>query len=333
MANWLHSRTVPGYCDIITSMATTNSNRRKSNKTAKTGRTTKTTTKKTTSRAAASNAKVTSTKPKKTSAKAAVQSNVKRQLTPFERLRSMLLSMSIVYVIFAGLVLGYVNSVAEEVTAGIQGRDSFASDANVVLGPASEVLYNIEPKYILATSLLVGALLSLLLLTKLRNRYEATVASRVSGFRWLKLGIGAALTITYINLLTGVHDLSALKLSGAMIFLTALFSWMADRDNNGAAQPKWLAYILALLTGVLAWLPALVSLIGTTLYNQERFGWHVYALALTALVGFTLFALTQFRQLKAGAVLRDPADVEMTYLRIDLFTKFALVLITLLALK
>ncbi len=112
-----------------------------------------------------------------------------------------------------------------------------------------------------------------------------------------------------------------------------MLSWIAERDNAGASRPKWLAYVLGLGAGALAWLPIVVSLIGTSVYGMERFGWHVYAIALAALVGFTGFAVVLYKSIKAGRGGREYTAIESTYLRVDLFTKFVIVLVTILALE
>lgn len=296
---------------------------------------TKSTSKKTTkSAAAAKGSKTTKTKTKKAAAKApaAAKSNGKKVLSPLELLRSMHISLALAYSVFAVIVLAFVSTAAVAVTLGIQARDELASQDFVVLTAANEVFYNIQPKYVLAAALLVSAVGSLLLATKLRARYESTIKARISGMRWLLFGVSSALIVNFVALLAGVHDMSVLKLSAGLVFGAAVLSWIAERDNAGAARPKWLAYVLSLGAGALAWLPIVVALIGTSVYGMERFGWHVYVIALAALVGFTGFAVTLYRSIKAGKGAREYTAIESTYLRVDLFTKFVIVLVTILAL-
>ncbi|MGI9028196.1 MAG: hypothetical protein ACR2FM_05165 [Candidatus Saccharimonadales bacterium] len=260
------------------------------------------------------------------------KSKTRDPLTPLDRIRSLHVSSAFANFVFAGLIIGFASTAAVAVTLGLQARDQFASNNNVVLGPASEVLYNIKPEYVLAAALILSGLFSLLLASKLRARYESTLVNRTSGMRWVALGITAGLLITFANLLAGVTDATTLKLSGFLIFMTTMLSFMAERENVSLARPKWLAYSLSLLTGVLAWLPLFGSLIGTSVYGMERFGWHVYAVVAVLLLGFTGFALNQYAHLKSGT-RKDYLSVEEKYLRIDMFTKFAVVVIVLLALK
>lgn len=280
----------------------------------------------------ASKASKTSQKTSVKLKKADVKS-VKAVLTPLERIKSMHISLTLMYLVFAGLVIGFVKTVASSVTLGLQTKDEFGSGVNVVLGPSSEVLYNIEPKYVLVAALVVSALGSLLLATKVRKRYEKTLTAGISGFRWVLMGVSAALLIEFVNLLAGVNDIAVLKISSGLIVITTMLAWIAERDNVGSARPKWLAFGLSLFTGAFAWLPLLGSLIGTSVYGMERFGWHVYALAGVTLLGFTGFAVNQYLQIRGRGTKKDYTKVEETYLRIGMLTKFAVVLVALLALQ
>lgn len=257
---------------------------------------------------------------------------VKAVVTPFDRLRSVHISMFAAFAVFAALIAAFVSTAATALTLGIQDKNDFSSLDHTVLGSASEVLYNIDPRYVLITSLVMSALGAILLATKLRSRYETTVASRTSAFRWAITGLSAAILITFVNLLAGVNDFATIKLSAAFILVTAALALLAERENVGVARPKWFAYILSLFTGAIAWLPIISTFIGTSLYGKEHFGWEVYAIAAATLLGFSSLAINQYRHLKAG-IAADYAAVEARYLNIDLLTKFAVVLIALIALK
>lgn len=319
---------------MITAMATTSSSNRK--KTSRVAKSTRPAKSKRPAKPTAA-AKVAAKRPanvktviKKTSAPSGSKP---APLSPLEKIRSVHLSMGLVYLIFAAIVLFFVSTLPKMVTLQFQARDLFASEDLVVLTPAYEVLFNIQPRYLLVASLLAGVVGAVLMAGWLRRRYEAALAGKVSGLRWLTIGVSSGLLIIYLGLLAGVHDLIVLKLSADLIFLTTMFAWLAERDNVNGGRPRWMAFILSLFTGVLAWLPIAASLIGTSLFGMERFGWHVYALAAVTLTGFTAFALNQYLLISGRKVQKDFTVTENSYLRIDLFTKFAVVLITILALQ
>ncbi len=269
--------------------------------------------------------------PKKSKSKpsVAVTTKVTRSkvvLTPLERIRSTHLSVAITSVFFAVMTAFFVGSASSEIMLASQARDAFTNTESVVLSSASEVLFSLEYKYILIAILAFSAVGSLLLATKLRTRYELSVKSGVSGFRWLLVGLTAGLTLQLVSFIGGVQDLMTLKLIGALIVATVLLGWVADRDNATSKKPKWLAFIASLYTGALAWFPLVGSMIGTTVYGSERFGWHVYALAGVALAGFTGFAVTQYLSIKNKNSL-EYTVYEQRYLRIDQLTKFLVVVI------
>jgi hypothetical protein len=134
-------------------------------------------------------------------------------------------------------------------------------------------------------------------------------------------------------MLAGIQDFYALKLSAALVVVSSMLAWIAERDNVGAARPKWLAFTLSVLAGIAALIPLIGTFIGTTLFGEERFSWYVYAIAFVLLLGSLAYTLRLYRQLKSGTTADDYPRVESGYMRIDLLTKFAVVLLVLIALK
>lgn len=283
--------------------------------------------------AAKTTKKTTKVTPKKVVAAKTTTVSNKVAITPLDRIKSVNVSLAAAFLVFAALAAFFIETVAQAITLNVQTRDIFSTTADkVVLGPANEVLFNIQPKYLLVASLLISVVGALLLATKLRSRYELTLANRTSGFRWAITGISSAFLLSYVYLLAGITDLATLKMGGAMILATALFAFLADRENVATVKTKWLAFTASCFTGAMAWYPVVAVFIGTALYGNERFGWHVYAIAAVTLVGFSGFALRQYQQLRAGAQ-KDYLASEAGYLNTDLLTKFAVVLISLIALK
>lgn len=211
--------------------------------------------------------------------------------------------------------------------------DSLASADKVVLAPAARVVWEVELRYLLAGIFVIAAIGSLLLATILRKRYENTVANQTSGFRWLFVGISSALLLEFASILGGVQDLATLKLIAALVLVTSLLSWLAERENKGAANPKWLAYSFALVAGALAWVPLATSMVATPLYGMERFSWYVYAFAGVLLLGFIGFALTLSRQIRVGKASGGYLSAESSYLSIDLAMKVAAIAVIFAALK
>jgi hypothetical protein len=213
------------------------------------------------------------------------------------------------------------SSATTDVTLAHMTKDELGSSGKTVLAPASEILATVQLRYIFTALMVISAILSLLLVTKLRKNYLRMLKTNVSGWRWLFMGIGAALLLEFAYLLVGINDLLVLKLGGGLVLTTALLGWLSERENKIAGRPKWLAFTISILTGVLAWLPIVGSLIGTTVYGSERFPWHVYAFCGVLLVGFVAYGLNQYLQLKKTKAWRDYFFSERNYLLIGVLVK------------
>lgn len=250
----------------------------------------------------------------------------KRVLTPFERLRSVHFSAVFSNIVLAVLTAIFVGTASAELLLNVQARDVFANIDSVVLGPASEVLFNVEYRHFLIVILGFSALASLLIATKLRARYEASVRSSISGFRWVLFGVSTALLVELVSFMGGVQDIMMLKVIGGLVLAASLLGWMSERENAVATNPKKVAFIGYVLAFVVALLPLLGSVIGTTVLNGERFGWHIYALTAAILLGFIATAMTMYSSIKNKTKLEYIA-FEHRFLRIDQIVKFLVVLI------
>ena len=210
--------------------------------------------------------------------------------------------------------------------------NSLASTDKVVLAPASRVIWEVELGYLLAAIFALSAISSLLLATSLRKRYEKTVSNETSGFRWLFVGITSALLLEFASILAGIQDVATLKLIAALVLGASLLSWLAERENKGAGNKKWLAYAFALIAGSLAWTPLVISMAGTGLYGLERFSWYVYAFAAVVLLGFIGFALSLYNQINGKKQWKNYLFAEQGYLLIDIIMKIVVVAVIVIAL-
>lgn len=210
-------------------------------------------------------------------------------------------------------------------------RDILAPGEKVVLSPAFKEVFSVEARYILAGIFALGAIFSVLLATKLKSSYEKTIKSKVSGYKWLFVGLMAAFLFEFVNMLAGISDVMVLKVVGGLIFISSLACWMAERENNGADKKKWLAFIIAVFAGIGAWFPLMGSFFGTAVYGMERFTWAVYALAGTLFVSFILYALNQYYYLSNRKGWKEYTLIERNHLAINLATIVAFGLISVVA--
>lgn len=282
-----------------------------------------------TEKAASSQAKTTSkvvASTKNTTISKTSSSSKRREVTPFDKLRGLHFSNAFSGVVLAVLTLIFVTPQTRELLLSYQARDSFVNSDVVTLGTATESLFNINIRYVLAIVLGLTAIVSLLLATKLYKRYEATVKAGISGMRWLLYGFVSLILVELVSVLAGVQEVNTLKSVGGFVLAGALFSWLAERENKDAKSPKKLAFVGAVLSYFMAVLPMLVTLVATSVISGERFSWYVYALVATVVFGFVASIMT----LRSSIYKKNKFEYvafEQRYVRIDQIVKFITVLV------
>ncbi len=206
-------------------------------------------------------------------------------------------------------------------------KDAFASVDSTVFGPAYKTLCEVEIRYILAFIFGLSAIFSLLLATRLRNKYENQVANSVSILRWVFTAVALGLILELSTKLTQVDNIVTLKTTGALVVVTVIL-WIMSEGQNKTAKGKLSIFYLSLFTLFLAVMPLLTSLVSSGIYGMEWFGWHVYALALATLAGLIALALTQYKAAKKASA-KSYLELEGKYLSIDYLVKFSTFIILL----
>lgn len=258
-----------------------------------------------------------------------VKTTKKTKPDRFELLRRFHFFSAAVSVLIAAAALFVLNDQSVSFTSSFSDKDPIASNENVVLGTATESLVTVELKYLVAKLFAISAVLSLLLATLLRSRYEAGVKNSTSAIRWIFTGITAGLMVKLVAVLAGVQDVATLALIGSAILTTAVLGWIVEREIKASGVGRWSTYSLSLFTGVVAWLPTIFALAGTHLFGLERYGWQVYALIFVISFACVRFAVTQAAFIKAGKT--DYLPFEEKYISNDMFMKLAFAAIVFIA--
>jgi len=254
------------------------------------------------------------------------------KVSRFELLRRFHIFSAVVGVVIAIAAVFFLNSQTVNFTINYSAKDPIASVDNTVLGPATESIVTIEFKYLVAAFFIVAAILSLLLATVLRKKYEAGISNATSGLRWVATGISTALLLELVAIQCGVEDVVTLKLIAGLVVATTVLGWMAERDNKNVSTPKWSAYGLSVFTGVLTWLPIAVALVGTYVYGIERFSWFVYVIVILAIYSVARVGRTLYRYIKYPKIRGEYIGVEEKYLSSDLFLKLSFAAVIFIAL-
>lgn len=209
-------------------------------------------------------------------------------------------------------------------------KDEFASTATVVFGPAYKTLCEVEIRYIMAFIFGLSAIFSLLLATRLRNKYNSQLANSTSVIRWIFTGISLGLILELVTAIAEVDNIVALKITGALVVVTSIL-WIISEQYNKTSKGNLSFYYLSLFTLFLAVMPLLVSLVASGIYGMEWFGWHVYLVSAATVGGFAAFVFNQFKFAKNGVSAKGYLELEGKYLSIDYLIKFSVFIIFLAA--
>lgn len=230
---------------------------------------------------------------------------------------------------FAVLSVIFLSSASVTLLWAHATKDDLAATENA-LAPAFTNIVTVEVRYLLALLFGISAVFSILLSTKLRAKYEKGIDNKVSALRWIFVGITSALTLEIVSVLGGVVDSGTLKLVGGLILITSVLGWLSEVQNK-SGKKDFAPFYLSLFTGALAWVPLVMSLVGTAVYGIENFSWYVYALAVLVLAGFISFALNQYRYIKGAANSTEYLEVEGRYVSSDFLIKLAVFVVTFVA--
>ncbi len=249
-------------------------------------------------------------------------------VSPLDKLRSLHFTSFFGHLVFAGLSLFFLSKASAQLIVSKQTQDIFANTPEVSLAPSYHFLMNLQYRYVLAGLLIIGAVGSLLLATRLRRNYETKVTRGLSGAKWLLIGISLALTLELASFMTGITELFTLKLIGGLVLTGALFAWIYERENFHQVGRSKIALYGSVFAFILAFIPMVGNLVTTNLYGGQRFAWYVYVLGV-------ILALSVFMQLrtlvKAANVNNKLSYVvtEQRYFWTDVATKFFVLLVLL----
>ncbi len=276
------------------------------------------------------NAKTTNSKKPTRTSRTAVAGRFKS----FKLARSVTLrTLRGLHLITAGLLVllalaaGYfMDNTSYQLTIGHIAKDELTSTTEAVLVPAVQAVYDVELRWLVIATLVVSAILPILYLTKLTNRYSAYLKeTRMLPLRWIDFAVTGALIVETTALVNGASDLPTLKLLAGLVIATALIGLIAERQNNEVATPVRSAYLTSLFTGLLPLLFIAVYMTATAVYGTTQLPWYAYALFAVVLFQYVAWMRNMRMHLRGANNL----IIERNYLAISLLTKaaFAIVLI------
>jgi hypothetical protein len=200
-----------------------------------------------------------------------------------------------------------------------------AAQNKPVLTAAWHHLFDLNLVVLVGAMLLVAALFHLLVATVWQSRSEAELQTGGSRLRWTQFAVTGSLLILAVALLAGVQDFTLLLSLVALTIGLNTGNLLAERRAANLRQSAGRAhFVLACVTGGLAWLVVLLSLLAGVVYGQAPAAdvWWVFVTAVVLLVLRQVLAGLQRRQTGRWA---DPVLAERSYMVLNL------VLLTLVA--
>ncbi|MEK7625750.1 MAG: hypothetical protein AAB423_00135 [Patescibacteria group bacterium] len=247
----------------------------------------------------------------------------------FVKLNSLISSSALIYVLLGVLSVLVLKPFYGTVSVYFQTKDFLADNANEQLLGIKD-LYTIDLRWILVGLLVISAILLVITSTKKRDMYEKSLKNKDSAPRWIYLGISSVVTLTLVSLLVGLNDLAVIKMSAGLIIATVALGIISDRQNAGSKKPVWLAFVVSLFTGAIAWSAILGATLGSYIYSVENFAWYIYAVPAVVLLGFIGFAYNQYRYISGKT--KDFIAYEKKFVWLDLTSKVLVFVLLVLAL-
>jgi hypothetical protein len=202
-----------------------------------------------------------------------------------------------------------------QLTLGHMAKDQLSG----ALMPAVQVIYDVELRWVVVGAMVLSAVLPVLYLTKLQNRYADYVNNtRMQPMRWIDAAVTGAIALEVVVLLSGVSDIATLKLVGGLTVIIAVLALIAERQNNTVNTPVRSAYFTALLAGVILAVFTATYAVSSVIYG-EGLEWYVYVLYAIVTGGFVLMARNMRMQMRGANNL----VVERNYVVINLVVKSA----------
>lgn len=223
-----------------------------------------------------------------------------------------------------------MSAISYSLTLGHVTRDALASTNTTVFAPAVQSIYDVEVRWLVIIVMLLSAILPILYLTKLKERYaEYLNNTHMQPFRWADLAITSGLMTATVALLSGVSDLPTLKfiIAGTVVMAAAL-GLIAERQNNAVVKPVRSAFMIGIATSLLPWLLIATYAATTIIYGMVRSPWYVYALYITLLTGLAIHIRNQRMAIRGANHL----IVERNYIAISILTKVAFAIILIIGL-
>lgn len=193
-----------------------------------------------------------------------------------------------------------------------------------VLVGATKHLFDVNIAYLIAIFFFISALAHAYVASVYRKNYEADLKKGINKVRWIEYAFSASTMLLAIGFLSGIADFSTLFMIFAFGFVMNLLGLVMEVINQGSRKPKWLAYVVGCIAGVVPWIVFAVYVWGAHAYGNGNIPTFVYWIYLSMFIFFSSFAVNMFLQYKKVGPWKNYLYGERVYMILSLVAKTAL---------
>lgn len=222
-----------------------------------------------------------------------------------DKLRMWSLRLGVVLLLEAVAIVVFGKAYSLSITTQYLSIDPLATEAagHQVLATATRHLFAVPMAGVVAAALLLMAAVYILSATLFKARYDAAVVRGSSEFRWLSLGLGGAVMVVAIALLSGVNQAATLPMLAGYMVVGSVAMLVAEVLYANFGAKRFLPHVacgLGVVSFLMPWVVFAKVAASAVLFDGSMPGylWAIYGT-------YTLFLLaaglaTHFRIVKRG---------------------------------
>lgn len=191
------------------------------------------------------------------------------------------------------------------------------------LEPLTRTIFELRLGVLVACFLFISAIAhTLVTLPRVYEWYVANLRRNINYVRWWEYAASASLMIVVIAVLAGMYDLSSMILIFSLNAMMLLCGLLMEVFNRPGERVNWTPYYFGCFAGGVPWL-----VIALYLFSPGTGGdppTFVYAIFVSLLIWYSLFAVNMWLQYRRIGPWRDYLVGETGYIILSLTAKSAL---------
>jgi hypothetical protein len=152
------------------------------------------------------------------------------------------------------------------------------------------------------------------------RRYVAGLMAQHNYFRWVEYSISSSIMMVLIAQIVGISDAAALIAIFGVNASMILFGWLQEKYER-PGQGGWVPFIFGCIAGIVPWLAVLLYVVAPGAAFDSKPPTFVYAIVISLLLFFNVFAIVQFLQYRGRGRWADYLVGERTYIVLSLVAK------------